>query len=122
MVNEALDWVFGRWEIWEIGQQIKWEMGYLDPKWEQELGDWENMRWEQGDWPKKVGDWEIQTPHRGPHVDSHMLHLIFLLKNRYSFYLDRIYIVLGNFGIRHPYPLLVKEGSLFKYLKRMGLP
>ena len=28
-----------KWEIWEIGQQIKWEMGDLDPKWEQELGD-----------------------------------------------------------------------------------
>ena len=26
------------WEIWEIGQLTKWEMGDLDPKWEQ--GNW----------------------------------------------------------------------------------
>ena len=37
-------------------------MGDLDPKWEQELGDWENMRWEHGRLAEiKVGDWEIQS-------------------------------------------------------------
>ena len=48
---EALDGVFRRWEIgpkkweiWEIVQKMKWEMGDLNPKWEQEQGNYENMR------------------------------------------------------------------------------
>ena len=64
-------WEIGRkkWEIWEIGQEIKWEMEDLDP-------NWENMRehlfampiWEQEDWQKisgRLGDSD-PPPHRGP--------------------------------------------------------
>jgi hypothetical protein len=49
----------------EIGQK-KWEMGDLDPKREQEQGDWENMREHlfgsrEIGW-KKVGDGRFRPP------------------------------------------------------------